>query len=89
MPTDLAKRHQRVLEKVFLKPTPTDLKWPAVVTLVRALGGTVDEGREGSRVAFMLGSTKAIVHKPHPGSELKRSGVRDVRDFLENAGVRP
>jgi HicA toxin of bacterial toxin-antitoxin, len=45
------------------------------------------EEREGSRVALKLEDAKAVFHRPHPGPETDRNAVRDLRDFLEKAGV--
>ena len=30
-----------------------------------------------------------VLHKPHPHPEIKRSTVRDIRDFLFDVGVSP
>ncbi len=41
----------------------------------------------GSRVTFILNDQRADFHRPHPGKEALRYRVRDVRTFLERAGV--
>jgi hypothetical protein len=55
---------------------------------MKSLGVTVSE-REGSRVAVLLNGRVAVFHRPHPRPETGKATVRDVRTFLENAGVHP
>lgn len=84
----LKGRHQRILEAIFARPTPANIEWGEVVSLLRALEATTSE-REGSRVAVELNGRVTVLHRPHPQKEVKRSSVRDIRDFLEGAGVTP
>ena len=56
--------------------------------MLKALGAVLDE-RSGSRVAVMLNDRVAVLHRPHPSPEMDKGAVRDLRRFLENAGVRP
>lgn len=84
----LARRHRRTFQRMFQIPTPTTLRWDQVVSLIQALGGSVEE-RAGSRVAFVLNERVAVLHKPHPGNEIKRSAVRDLKAFFLVAGVEP
>ena len=81
------KRHRRTLDAIFANPVRSDIRWSAVESLVKALGGRVTE-REGSRVAFVLNGMTAVFHRPHPKPAAKKWTVRDVRDFLERAGVK-
>ena len=53
-----------------------------------ALGAQTVEG-SGSRVRFALNDVIATFHRPHPSKEAKPYQVRDVRAFLEKAGVKP
>lgn len=80
------KRQRRTLEAIFTKPVPQDIRWADVEGLIRALGGDVEE-REGSRVALALNGLRAVFHKPHPRPGTDRNTVRDLKDFLERAGV--
>ena len=79
-------RHERTLEAIFRNPVPADIQWRAMVSLLRHLGASIDEGA-GSRVGFTLNGRRAVFHRPHPGKELKRGAVRDLREFLRSAGV--
>ena len=69
-------------------PTPTNLAWRQIEALFVALGAQVIEGR-GSRVRFELGGVIATFHRPHPHKEAKPYQVRDAREFLTQAGIKP
>lgn len=81
-------KQKRTLAAIFTRPTPGDVRWNDVVSLMKALG-SVDQRRAGSRVGFTVHGWTLVTHKPHPGSQLSRASVRDIRDFLQNAGVLP
>lgn len=46
------------------------------------------EGR-GSRVTFILNDQRVDFHRPHPQKEALRYRVKDVREFLQRAGITP
>jgi hypothetical protein len=85
----MRRRHHATLQAIFSRPTPANIAWDDVVSLLKGLGATIDEGREGSRVGVALNGRAAIIHRPHPQKEVKRTSVRDIRGFLEEAGVTP
>lgn len=80
------KRQQKTLDAIFTRPVPQDIRWAEIESLIRALGGMVQQ-REGSRVALELNGVRAVFHRPHPRPETDRNAVRDLRDFLERAGI--
>ena len=82
------KRQRATLDAVFAKPVRQDIRWADIENLIRALQGKVEE-REGSRVALKLNGIRAVFHRPHPRPEMDRNAVRDIRDFLEKAGIEP
>ena len=82
------QRQKAMLEAVFTKPTRADIRWAAIESLIRALGGEINE-RAGSRVAAHLNGVTAVFHRPHPRPETKKGAVDAVRQFLINAGVKP
>ncbi|EDN70695.1 hicA protein [Beggiatoa sp. PS] len=81
-------KHRKTLESIFSHPIPENLEWRKIETLFVALGAEVIEGN-GSRVSFILNNEKADFHRPHPGKEAKRYQVRNAKDFLIKAGVKP
>lgn len=82
------KAQQTTLHEIFTHPTKADIRWPAIESLIRALGGEVTE-RAGSRVAARLNGVTAVFHRPHPRPVTKKGAVDAVRQFLINAGVKP
>lgn len=82
------KAHQKTLEVIFRKPTPANLEWRRIESLLEAVGARVIEGA-GSRVRFELNGVIGTFHRPHPQKEAKPYQVRDARAFLEKAGVLP
>jgi hypothetical protein len=76
------------LRAIFARPTRADIRWSAIESLIRALGGEVTE-RAGSRIAARLNGATAIFHRPHPKPETKKGAVDAVRRFLLQAGVKP
>ncbi len=65
-----------------------NIDWRDIESLLIALGAEVSEAK-GSRVCVLLNGRTAVFHRPHPEKEAGKHMVRSVRDFLENAGVRP
>lgn len=80
--------HLATLKAVFVRPTKANIRWQAIETLIRALGGEVTE-RAGSRVAARLNGVTAVFHRPHPRPGTKKGAVEAVRQFLIHAGVKP
>lgn len=81
-------KYQRTLQRVFADPTPANIKWRDIETMLTSLGATISEGN-GSRVRIELNGVAAVFHRPHPKPDSKRYAVRNVRDFLTAAGIRP
>jgi hypothetical protein len=84
----MKKAHQVTLDAIFSRPTKANIRWSAIESLIRALGGDISQ-REGSRVAARLNGVIAVFHRPHPRPETKKGAVEAVRQFLLNAGVKP
>ena len=82
------KAQQATLNDIFARPTRADIRWGAIESLIRALGGEVTE-RDGSRIAARLNGVNAVFHRPHPRPETKKGAVDAVRQFLIHAGVKP
>ena len=69
------------------KPTLPNITWHDVVSLLKVLCTQVEESRSGSRVGVFLNGVIMVFHKPHPGNEMKKSAVDDLREFLTKAGI--
>lgn len=82
-------RQTATLRSIYANSTPRDIRWKQIVSLLKAVGAELDEARSGSRVAIILNNRVSVVHKPHPGSEVGRHTVRDIRDLLKDSGIIP
>ena len=81
-------KQRKVLAAIFARPTLASIVFADIESLIKALGGTVQE-REGSRVSIELMGEEWRCHRPHPGREAKRYQVEQARDLLDRVGVRP
>jgi hypothetical protein len=88
---DLSKKHKSTLKAIFTKPTLSTIRWHEVSALIIALGGTVEASGKtgGSRQRMRLKGRRAVIHKPHPSSEIVKGSVESIRYFLKNAGIEP
>lgn len=78
----MRRRYWRTLERLRATPTPADVRWAEIESLLVAMGVTLVE-RAGSRVQLVKGSDSIVVHKPHPRPETRRDTVRDILKFIE------
>ena len=81
-------KQRKVLVGIFAKPTLGSIIFADIESLIKTLGGSVQE-REGSRVSIQLIGEEWRCHRPHPGKEAKRYQVEQARDLLDRVGVRP
>jgi hypothetical protein len=85
---DMSNKHQRTLEAIFKLPVLSNVKWKDCEKLLIHLGAEMGEG-EGSRVHFILKGVKGSFHRPHPRKEIDKGALKSLRNFLENAGIKP
>lgn len=77
----MRRRHQRTLERMQTTPTPADIRWVEIESLLSALDVKLVE-RAGSRVQLVKGTESIVVHKPHPRPATRRDTVRDITKFI-------
>ncbi len=82
------KKHQKTLDEIFINPSPSNINWSDIESLLFFLGADISEGN-GSRVRIKLNGIRAVFHRPHPQKEMDKGSVKSMRRFLENAGVKP
>jgi hypothetical protein len=80
-------KQRATLAQIFAVPTPRDIPWTDIESLIRALGGEVISRKSGSRVGFVLGAFHASFHSPHPERHTGIKTTQAVRDFLVQAGI--
>jgi len=81
-------KHRRILEAIFAVPTRGGIVFSDIEGLVIALGGDVREGA-GSRIVFELKGSRQYLHRPHPGKEARKYQVEELREWLQELGVKP
>lgn len=81
-------KNKKVLKEIFEEPTKSDIKWVDIENLVKNLGGVIIQAR-GSRTVFKIGEATNVFHRPHPKPDTNKLTVKDIRDFLERAGITP
>jgi len=87
-PCGVNTKQRKTLEAIFSHPTPKNLAWDDLVSLLSALGCDMEKDG-GAHFAFRRNNQKADFHRPHPGKELKRYQVEDAKTFLVKIGVTP
>ncbi|HXZ68593.1 MAG TPA: type II toxin-antitoxin system HicA family toxin [Alphaproteobacteria bacterium] len=70
------------------KRCPADFTWNELVRLLGQFGYVETKKSGGSRRKFKCEGLPSIsLHKPHPGSIVKKYALEDVREVLESAGL--
>ena len=82
------KKQRQTLQRIFEKPTRSDILWNDIGSLFIGLGAEVSEGK-GSRVRVALNDVRAVFHRPHPQRVTNKVSVRSVQRFLIESGVTP
>ena len=82
------KRHKKTLNSIFAQPISGNIRWRDVESLLKSLGAVISE-RAGSRVAVLLNDRVAVFHRPHPGPNMDKGAIKDLRRFIESAGIMP
>lgn len=83
----LNKKHQKVLDSIFVEPVRSNVIWNDIEKLLIALGAEISEG-SASRVRLYLNGVRAVFHRPHPKKETDKGALKSMRRFLIEAGVR-
>ncbi|MEO8161303.1 MAG: type II toxin-antitoxin system HicA family toxin [Arenimonas sp.] len=80
-------RHSKALVRIQASPTPSDLKWEELQSLLEHLGYQCINNH-GSRRKFVHEVTKAIIslHNPHPSPEVGSKCLAAVVEFLKCQG---
>jgi len=85
--TVMKAKHRKTLQTIFTDQINGNIEFRHIEALFLALGATKTE-RAGSAVSFVLNSIRADFHRPHPDKAALRYRVKDVRNFLQMAGVK-
>lgn len=77
-------KSEKLLKNFLETPTRNDLTFQDLKIVMSKFGFTMQE-RAGSRVAFIKeGEEPIMLHKPHPGNELKQYIVKQLQERLRS-----
>lgn len=79
-------KHRKVLHALFAHPVSANIKPRAVEAVFQELGGEIEQ-RHGGRIGVRLNGHFAEF--AHPGHSFHPDQVRQIRKFIEHAGVDP
>ncbi|OGB35025.1 MAG: hypothetical protein A3F78_18880 [Burkholderiales bacterium RIFCSPLOWO2_12_FULL_61_40] len=82
----MSHKHQTLLRAIFHDPLPANVHWRELESLLSHLGATF-EPSHGARFKVTLNQASDFLHHPHHNSECSRDLVKQVREFLTQAGV--
>jgi hypothetical protein len=82
-PVHLSGPHRDTLSQLFRHPTSHNIEWPAVLSLLGAVG-TVEERHDG-KYLVTVGSESKVFERPLH-KDIDTSTVVDLRTILRTAG---
>lgn len=89
MPKSLSNKHRKTLLDIWKVPPLTNLKWTWVESLIRAVGGKIEQGN-GSRVRFVIDGRVGRFHTPHKnGINTDKGAVSSLRKYLTDCDIAP
>lgn len=81
-------RHINLLWAIFQDPVSANIHWREVESLLHHLGATL-EPTHGARFRVVLNGMEVIMHHPHHSNEFTKKDIKELREYLSNAGVTP
>ncbi|MDP3653413.1 MAG: type II toxin-antitoxin system HicA family toxin [Rhodoferax sp.] len=82
----MSHKHHTLLRAIFHDPLPANIHWRELESLLGHLGATL-EPSHGARFKVTLNQASDFLHHPHHNSECSRDLIKQVREFLTQAGV--
>ena len=78
-----------LIEKLCRKPIPRNFSKRELDILMGKCDCKKFQGGRGSGIGFVHSETKRILQfdEPHPGNELKRYQIKQIRDVLQKEGL--
>ncbi|MCX7893826.1 MAG: type II toxin-antitoxin system HicA family toxin [Burkholderiales bacterium] len=84
----MSRKHEKLLRAIFHDPITGSIHWREIEALLKHLGADV-ESVSGARLRVKLNGVEGVLHRPHHGNTLDRSGIQHVREYLAHARVTP
>jgi hypothetical protein len=85
-PLPLNSHHRRTLEQILQHPVSHNIEWPAVLSLLEAVG-SVKESHDGKFVVT-IGTQTETIERPRD-KDIDTELVVDLRRMLRDAGYGP
>jgi hypothetical protein len=82
----MSHKHHALLRAIFHDPVPANIHWREVESLLIHLGATIDPSH-GARFKVSLNKASDFLHHPHHNNECSRDLIKQLREFLAQAGV--
>ena len=81
-------KHQKTLERIQTKPTPSDIRWDELKAMLQWLGFECLK-KKGVRRKFYHRPTQALIccHQPHPDPCVDKGCIDDVVETLTIHGL--
>ena len=80
--------HLNLLRTIFQDPVSGNIHWREIESLLHHLGATV-EPSHGARFRVVLNNVEGILHHPHHNSACTKQDIKQLREYLVQAGVSP
>ena len=80
--------HLNLLRTIFQDPVSGNIHWREIESLLHHLGATV-EPSHGARFRVVLNNVEGVLHHPHHGSVCTEQDIKQLREYLIQAGVSP
>jgi hypothetical protein len=85
VPEHLSNHHRDTLLQIFQHPTSHNIEWPAVLSLLEAVG-SVTQHHDGKYVVTVGTETEVLTPPKHKDIDIQQ--VVDLRRMLTSAGYR-
>jgi hypothetical protein len=73
----MSSKHRKTYDALHANPVRANISWSDAVSMAQAFGVVVVPGR-GSMFSFEWNGASTVLHRPHPGKEMSKPGVRAV-----------
>jgi len=83
VPQHLNNRHRDALLQIFQHPTSHNIEWPAVLSLLKAIG-SVEQQHDGKYAVTVGTETEVLTPPKHKDIDVQQ--VVDLRRMLTSAG---
>lgn len=81
-------RHLNLLRTIFQDPVSANIHWREIESLLHHLGAVIDP-THGARFRVVLNRLEIILHRPHHSNECTRQEIKQLREYLTQAGISP